>query len=351
MKRTARPVIHVTESFGGGVATAIKDYCRNYPDVEHHLIYSPREDAPLSPTDLEGFVTVGQLPESHLGRIRVLREFLSAHRDAIIHAHSSYAGAYVRATIRKSRRRPIVYTPHCYGFERLDVSKGRRAIFWLLEWLFAFNTNVFAGCSSREVGLSEWPLVSARRVLVPNVPASDLDQDLKPRKPQGKMAVVGAGRLSPQKDPAFFRDCVDQLRNSGLDIDARWIGGGDPEMETMLEEGGITLTGWLPRAEALGHLKTADLYIHTALWEGFPLAVLEASILNVPTLVRDIDAFEDIPAELKVETGLARVIADWSEAPEGSAGWGLRNLDLWKTELIQNHDTIQAESLQTAYSV
>lgn len=351
LSKTGRPVIHVTESFGGGVATAIKDYCRNYPEVEHHLIYSERDDSPISSSDLEGFVSVKKLPSSHLGRLRALRQTLSSHTDAVVHAHSSFAGAYVRGAIKKSQRRPIVYTPHCYGFERRDVGVARRSIFWLIEWALAFNTNVFAGCSTREVGLSAWPLVNARRVLIPNVPAADLQQYPGVKAKKEKLAVVGVGRLSPQKDPDFFRTSVLGLREAGLDFDAKWIGGGDPSIAQKLRDAGIEVTGWLPRPQALNALKKADLYLHTALWEGFPLAVLESSTLGVPTLVRDIAAFDDLPDELKIRNGLPEFLSVSLTDAEGGNTWRFQNLNCWKLELSDNRDQTQAEGLRSAYTL
>ena len=88
-------------------------------------------------------------------------------------------------------------------------------------------------------------------------------------------------------------NCVRALRSNGVDLEATWVGG-DDSLRGQADEAGVTVTGWLPREEGLVLLTTADLYLHTAAWEGFPVAVLEAVDANVPTLVRSIRAFDGL---------------------------------------------------------
>lgn len=302
-------MIHITESYGGGVAAAIRDYCRNYPYADHHLIYGPRGDAPVDESQRAFFSKVTELGSGHLRRIARIRSYLKDYPEAAVHAHSSFAGAYTRAALRKTAKRPIIYTPHCYGFERRDIGRGMRAIYWMAEWFFAFNTTAFAACSQREEELSKWPLVSAKRVVLQNVPAGDVRPRLEKSVATEDLVVVGAGRLGPQKDPEFFRDCIVALREAGHSIEPLWIGGGDPEIERMLEDSGIATTGWLSRESVLERLREADVYIHSAAWEGFPIAVLEAAITRVPIIVRDIPAFfgVDLPLVINSPSELSQI--------------------------------------------
>ncbi|MET3370103.1 UNVERIFIED_CONTAM: glycosyltransferase involved in cell wall biosynthesis [Jeotgalibacillus campisalis] len=341
-----RPVVHVTESFGGGVAAAIRDYCRNYPAAEHHLVYAPRMDAPIQASDISEFASVTRLPHGHFRRITELRRLLRGHPEAVIHAHSSFAGVYVRAAVAKSQQRPIVYTPHCYGFERRDTGVAQRSVFWALEWLFAFNTTAFAACSQREEELSNWPLTSAKAVHVPNVVSSDIPvSDL--HVPSGRiMRVVGAGRLGPQKDPVFFRDCVVALKNAGYEIEATWIGGGDTDTELMLASAGVATTGWLTRQSVLENFKAADVYIHSARWEGFPIAVLEASTMGVPIVARDISAFSGVDIPLLINSP-----ADLVEAWPGLQSASVRRDMVRSATLALEHcnDAEQARALRDLY--
>jgi glycosyltransferase involved in cell wall biosynthesis len=65
-----------------------------------------------------------------------------------------------------------------------------------------------------------------------------------------------------------------------------WVGGGEPAAEQALRDVGVLVTGWSPRRSALGWLATADVYVHTAAWEGAPVSVLEAAALGLPIVAR-----------------------------------------------------------------
>ncbi|WP_155487378.1 glycosyltransferase, partial [Vibrio campbellii] len=70
--------------------------------------------------------------------------------------------------------------------------------------------------------------------------------------------------------------------------DITWIGGGERELEDQLRAQGIKVTGMIPRDEVVSLLKTSDLYLHTAAWEGMPLTILEAAKLHLPMVIRSI---------------------------------------------------------------
>lgn len=296
-----RRVIHVAEAFGGGVAGAILDYVRAAPEVAHDLVYAPRADAPITAAALSGFREVHMMPTGHVQRIRQLREIATGANDLVIHAHSSYAGAYVRLAAKAGPRVRIVYTPHCYAFERMDFSALMRSGYKALEAVLALNTTVFAGCSEREVELSTWPLSKAVRVCVPNI-APIPDEVLDPEQFADKrvLTLAGAGRVSAQKDPSFFVEAVRAVREAGATVRAVWIGGGSDEDEAELRREGVRVTGWLDRQAAIAEMASADAYLHTGRWEGFPVAVLEASALGVPVVVRDIPAFASVDLPYKI---------------------------------------------------
>ncbi|WP_163167316.1 glycosyltransferase [Arthrobacter sp. Alg241-R88] len=340
----------MTESFGGGVAAAIRHYKKNSPQAEHHLVYAPRDDAPIDAADLQGFASVTQMGSSHLGRILDLRRRLAAFDEVTIHAHSSFGGAYTRLSTAKSLKRRIVYTPHCYAFERQDIGLVKRVLFWLMEWALAFNTTLFAGCSEREVKLSRWPAVKAGRLMIPNIMTGVIAGTPGPSSDQQVVSVVGAGRLGPQKDPEFFARCIGELRRRGLDVSATWIGGGNPELEATLREEGVLVTGWLSSGEVQQHLRQADVYIHSALWEGFPLAVLEATALSVATVVRDIPAFEEVSEDLKLESAL-KILPHICRSQLDFAAWKQKNVSAWRSQLANNTDMHQERALNVAYEL
>ena len=281
----ADAVIHVAESFASGTASAIADVVRNYPDAEHHLVYAIRESAQVDPRELDLFCTAREMPAGHLARIAFLRRLL-AEGDGVthVHAHSSKAGIYVRSAVRRSERLRIFYTPHCYAFERRDVAAPIRHAFRAAEWLLSFNTTAYAACSEREAALSRWPISRPPVVLLPNVMPPGLPRSR--RTPAGGLRIVGNGRLGAQKDPDFFADAFAAASSKHPGLQGLWVGGGDERHVRRLEDSGVEVTGWLTRTDALAAMASCDVYLHTALWEGFPVSVMEAAGMGLPVISR-----------------------------------------------------------------
>ncbi|WP_304118079.1 glycosyltransferase family 4 protein [Mycolicibacterium bacteremicum] len=315
---TKTMIVHVTESFASGTASAIGDFVRNYPEAEHHLVYTLRPEALVDPRELQQFSSATAMPAGTLARVRFVRNHLRGVRDrfagtVIVHAHSSKAGAYVRAAVRRSPAMPLVYTPHCYAFERLDLSRPARHVFRAVEWLLSFNTTAYGACSPREAELSRWPGSAQRVHSVPNVTppglsglgGGDVDRPLR---------IVGNGRLGPQKDPVFFAEAFAAARAENPDIEALWVGGGDEQYVDTLRACGVQVTGWLPRTEALRAMASADLYLHTAGWEGFPISIMEAAGMGLPVVSRrrpyllgvDLPITIDEPADFASAVGQLR---------------------------------------------
>jgi glycosyltransferase involved in cell wall biosynthesis len=335
-----RHVLHVVLKFSSGVGSAIGRFTQSLPEAEHHLLSFTAVDGEGDLADHALFASVHRMSGGHLARIRRVREVVRELRPDVVHAHSSHGGAYARLAVSR-RSTPLVYTPHCYAFERRDIGAAVRAAFWLVEALLAANTTVFAACSERERRLSAWPTSRARAVLVPNVaPAA------APAAPSaGGPLVVGGGRLSPQKDPLFFLAAVRRLRAERPGLRAVWLGDGDPALHRALVEGGVEVSGWLPRGGTMALLGAADLYLHSARWEGFPVMVAEAGALGVPTLVRDLPCFTGLPAELMLDDHLAAAAALLDDPAAAKA-----NVRGWDQVLSANTVAEQRRALLDAYS-
>jgi glycosyltransferase involved in cell wall biosynthesis len=342
-------IVHVTESFASGVAAAIRDFVRNYTSADHHLVYAARAEAAVSPAEFAGFNGVTQLPDGHIARVTFLRRFVAnLRRPALIHAHSSKAGAYVRLAVRKSAF-PVVYSPHCYAFERLDVSWELRQLFRAVEWLLSFNTTGYATCSVREADLCRWPLTQPTTVVVPNVAPVDRPVECQTaRRSETGLRIAGNGRLGKQKDPIFFADAFASAARVVPNIKAVWIGDGDRRLVDQLRERGVQVTGWLPRSAALEVLTTCDVYLHTALWEGFPISILEASAAGLPVVARDRPYLQgvDMPIVIDRPEQLAEVVPDLVSAPA-------RAVASRKTReaLAVNCDALQRVALSRLYGL
>lgn len=344
-------VLHVTESYGGGVASAISDYVLATPDIEHFLLRRNRPGEHIE--DLGAgtqFAAIMELGRGVFGARRAIRRATELLQPTSIHAHSSLAGAYVRTAVsRKSWK--IVYSPHCYAFERRDVPKLIRLGFLLGEFALARNTSVVAACSLRELRLAQRLGGASSTVFVPNVAhGTQRVHRLGRDQHRASYRVVTMGRVAPQKDPRFFSEVVDALRLwfAEVEVESMWIGSGPETSVQDLAAGGTNVSGWTTRPEAIHLLSESDLYLHTARWEGFPLAVLEAHAVGLPVLVRSIDAFDGIsdcmgasnPEDLAKRAFQLLTISGARE----------RNVALWADYLRHNTPDMQSRTLSAVYS-
>lgn len=346
--RDLMKVLHVVESFGGGVVTALLSYVEATPELDHHLLRKERSDSLSMNKELERvFASVQVLPRSLAAARATVKRTVRSLNPAVVHAHSSVAGAIVRTAIRP-KACSIVYTPHCYAFERKDVSNMARRVFWLVEKLLARNTTAIAACSPRELELAE-SLRSSQTVFhVPNASSpKDWPSRNRTRVPGEPPTVIGVGRLSTQKDPSFFADVIGLLRQE-MPVRGVWIGGGNTEHLNRLVDEDIEVTGWLEEDEVFRALSAADVYLHCAQWEGMPLSLLEANALGLPIVARRVESMAWVPKDASAvdPEGIAEIIKwlvnDNQEGKKNRRDWELilngNNLEEQRRSLLASYD-------------
>ncbi len=334
-------VLHVAESFGGGVATAMAEYVRSTPELEHHLLYGDRSQT--AEDSWRPYASSNPLG-TKLNAVRTIRRAVEELQPDVVHAQSSFAGAYTRLAVRNGAVR-IVYTPHCFAFERRDISAAARSGYLALERVLALNTEILAGCSPLEAEFGRKWRGADHAVYVPNV-ARVGHVEAAPKVAGARPRIVGLGRLDAQKDPGWFAEVADLLAGK---VDLLWIGGGTPEAEQVMRSHGVEVTGWVSRDTALTALASADCFISSAVWEGFPMALLEARALGVPVVLRELRALLDTPAEVTVtdQTAAARLALEVA-SDEGARQ---RNKALWQEYLAGNTPEVQRTRLLQAYGI
>lgn len=352
-------ILHVTDCFHGGVATAVDQYARLTPEYEHLLLANNARgsDAPVQRTP-GVFLTDLELPASPVAAVRAVRDAVRTYRPDVVHAHSSFAGAYVRTAaaldrvLPGSEARPVLYTPHSFAFERADIPTWKRSLFRSMEKVLYPLTSVGAPCADREgelmVGLGNRFGRGVPVIVVPNVLLDDHPAVPDSWAPTEPPTVGVVSRVTPQRDPAFFVETATRIRAARPDVRFTWIGDGDGKDTTLtdlLTDAGIEVTGWLSGEELRRRISELSLVIHTARWDGFPMAVLEVRRIGVPLLVRDIPALRECPASARFGT------------PEEAAAKAVAILDAgadptrWES-LDQSHTPdLQRARLDDAYAL
>ncbi len=308
-------VLHITESFGGGVATAVEGYAQASPEYEHFLLCHIRRDSFSYEDDLSVFRELFVLPGNAFSAYSQIRALVRSVEPDVVHVHSSIAGLVARMALPRFPGRTMVYTPHCYAFERRDKSRPWRAAVWLIEWSLAWRTDVLAGCSRWETARGPSVRPGIGRVRLPQVTVSPIlaagpaPLRIPASPPVAVPRIVMNGRICPQKDPRFFIDLVRRLRGRNTEFDAVWIGDGDPDLRRELVSEGVRVTGWLSRDESLAAMDQATVYLHTAAWEGYPLSVLEAVERGLPVVARRVRCFGHLSTRV-APSGAAELAAE-----------------------------------------
>ena len=343
-------ILHISESFEGGVASAVANYVDLTSEHEHFLLCSKRSGR-LDCGIMSKFSTVYNLTSGHFSAIKTVRKIVDKLQPDVIHCHSSFGGAYGR--LAHSRRKCpalMIYSPHCYAFERRDISWFSRCGFYIMEWVMARRTDVVVACSQRERDLAKKLRRGAQAVFVPNLASVKSPNSSLPFAKRGDLVVM-LGRLSPQKDPGWFAEVARVAATNGDDkgVEFVWVGDGGAEYRKQLEGIGVRVTGWLEAKEVAKILGRAKAYLHTAKWEGFPIALLDAAECGAAVVARKATYLEGVRgAQTVVSTEeAARTIL---EILEDEKKWA-KNRKNWEIALEGNTALLAAKRLQDAYAV
>lgn len=276
-------IVHVTEAFGGGVTSAINTYVDHSNQFEHYLFASIR-DGDVTGEENTGSFKKFKLVPRNLKSVYSFYEFIRSVQPDVIHIHSTYAGVLVRLLPFISREK-IIYTPHAYAFLR-DDAKWKLKVYYFIEWLLSFRTNVIAGCGRDERNIANQfkkaEFTSELINVCGTLPVLEKEGVNQPP------IVVMIGRVCEQKGYRFFAEVAAKV---GSDAKFLWIGGGGAEGVSVLQEAGVEVTGWISRKEVLKYLVNSDIYFHSAAWDGFPISVLEAANYELPIILREIGPF------------------------------------------------------------
>ena len=341
-------VLHVVEALGSGIATALEDYVRSTPQHTHTVVAYRRPSAQTGDQLERLAARVLPLPEGRLAQIRAVRRWTRVLDPDVVHAHSTYAGLYVRLFARPAGAAPV-YTPHAYPFERRDVPAAVRGLYWLVEAGLSLGGGCVAAVGPHEAELAAGLPGRQAVVQLPNVVRGlrPADAGVKDRS-GGGLDLAMVGRISPQKGWEFFADAVRCSRAAGLPLRWTWVGGGAPDTEAALRDAGAMVTGWLPRQAALDQLAAADAYVHTAAWEGFPVSLLEAAALGLPVVARRIPALEALGVPALCDTPEALVGAAQSLLDRPAREAMARQSEL----LVERHQpAAQRAALETASAI
>jgi glycosyltransferase involved in cell wall biosynthesis len=282
-------IVHIVESFAGGVYDFILDLVNSIPEEEYTIIYAEREHTPENfkikfPKNVS-FIQWTQVtreinPIQDFKAYIELIEYLKKIQTDVIHLHSSKAGFLGRIAAYKMKlSSKVVYTPHGVSFLRKDVSPVKHRVFVWLEKTGSWFGGTTIACSKSE--MEEFHRHNIPAQYINNGIACETHYDHLNKNNRLKVGTIG--RITYQKNPSTFNKIAKHFLNN-KSIEFIWIGGGG-ELENQLSSPNIIKTGWLSREDVNIELSKIDIYLSTSLWEGLPLSVLQAMCLGKPLLL------------------------------------------------------------------
>ena len=286
-----KTILHITEVFSGGVFPVIAGICNGLCDKYRFVIaYGIRDDTPQNLAGLfDKRVKLIPIDSLHLKMsgddlraIRELRNIVGEEKPDIIHIHSTKAGIVARLGLLGDKTTKY-YTPHGFSFLRKDQGMFKPFILRMMEAFLAKRCDGIIACGYKE--FQEAKRLSKNAILIENGLDTDyIDEIVKEQQPKSqRFTVYTAGRIGPQKNPSMFNEIATKMP----DISFVWIGEGEGRKQ--LSSPNIEITGLLPRAEVIRRAVNYDCYLSTSLWEGLPIALMEAMYLEKKCVVSDVD--------------------------------------------------------------
>ncbi len=317
---------------------------RHLPGERHRVVSLAGRSADAPPSGVPGTVPVVAAggAGAFLREVRAtLREGRAPGDRRILHAHHPRSGVVVAlARLGAATGTPVLFTVHNM-FTRYHPATR------------LLSAASFAGADHvtfvSHAAADAFPAVLKRAragafTVIPNgVDLERVDATLRrvrgergDRPAEGRrFRLVNVGKFTEQKGHGFLLDVVKRLP----EVDLVLVGDGPlrPGIRARVEREGLAervrFTGLVAREQVYAELLDADLFVSPALWEGLPIAVLEAMALSTPVLLSDIAPHREIRREqadlplLAADPGAwEAAIRDWSaRTPDARAGAGAGN--------------------------
>jgi glycosyltransferase involved in cell wall biosynthesis len=299
-------------------------------------------------------VGVETLPLNGRGRrsdpeIERLRGWLRASRPDLFHLHAGvgWEGHTAIYAAREAGVPVIIRTEHLPDMIRNseDRSSHRRLIS-AVDQLICVSTG--AERSMLRAGVPA-PKITVVRNGVPPAPEqpSPVPMPTDVHLPARARIVLTVARFDEQKGHRFLLQAMPTILAACPEVQFLWVGQGPLEKELRREvrkrglEPAVRFLGWRDDVSAL--LAAADLVVLPSLFEGLPLAILEAMAAGRPvvatsTFGTDEAVVDDVTGRL-VPPGnsqaLAAGVLEALTSPQLAVRWGAAGRERWRREFTE----------------
>lgn len=233
---------------------------------------------------------------NHFAYISWWTHFFKKHPEyPIVHGHIGSTAAIYLHIANQFGRFTIAHS-HSTSSHRLNLHDFLYSIF---SFPTRYIADFFMGCS-RDALVDRYGQsvlrhsnhfilnngIDAKKYVYSQKTREDIRAELHIAKDEIVIGTVG--RLTTPKNPPFIIRIIKELENQNIKFRFIWVGVGEKEAEIKkaisyeLEKETVIMTG--ARADVNRVLQAMDIFILPSLWEGLPVAGIEAQAADLPSL-------------------------------------------------------------------
>lgn len=319
--RSIRVLLVITGLATGGATNVVLDiarHLRSRPDFEVELVTGPippgRKDVTHRafelgiPTRVVPSLVNRISPFTNFTAVRELYKIMVQGEFDIVHTHSSVAGIVGRFAALAAGIPVILH--HVHGWAMHD---GMRP---LTKWVYLTLERISASFTDRIITVAKPDIrkghdqgIGSREKFTLIHNGIDLDKFRRTTRAEKKLRaelglkpysrVIGmVGRLDEQKNPLDLIRAASIVVKSHPDTQFMVIGDGNlrPDSEQLIRELGLEGKFVLPgfRDDVDRILPLLSITAMSSLWEGLPLAFMEAMSAGKPIVANDVDGASDV---------------------------------------------------------
>lgn len=241
-----------------------------------------------------------------LALIEIYR-FIKKNKIQIVHTHSSKAGILGRIAAKLSKVKIIIHTVHGWSFHNYQQK--------IAYYLYLFLERICARISSKIIVVSQWDKEKGLKNLIGRpeqyvlirygINSQEFCNQEKRNEISKSLGLSGTDFIvgtvacfKPQKSPLDFIKLAARVKRDFPDIKFVMVGDGAlrkqicAEIKKLNLNGEVILAGW--RKDVSLILSCMDIFVLTSLWEGLPIAVLEAMAAGVPIIATDTGGIREV---------------------------------------------------------
>lgn len=233
------------------------------------------------------------LPALGAAVARQVREF----RPDIVHAHSTFAGAIVRAiSALPGQFPPVVYCPHGWVFDMQTLGNLKYPARWVERALVPLS-RIIVAISDHEYQQGLKAGIPADRMrVIENGISSRPPESVPAQWKDERTKVLFVGRLDRQKGVDVLLEAAASLGETAV---FRIIGAHVTNRDHLKQAtpANVEFLGWKSAEEITGQMAVCDVVVMPSRWEGFGLVALEAMRAHKPVIASAVGGLQSVVSD------------------------------------------------------